>query len=209
MGLKLLANSNSYFNSCWKVGFLLSRLKFVWAMVLQQIKSGQFIFASYRLLRYVISAKCCKNLLIKTLEISLFSEQLRSNVLFHQASLLSWKTRNFRIACLWKGATLSHIFSTKDLFLCKPSEKAGAKVRNSMVCQWLPAVILLLTRRFLCFYCFIANYSKILFPVSVHLSKRLLFLNKRGLSTAFTSNVTGENTEQNTSPKFERYKIQY
>lgn len=56
----------------------------MWAMVLQQIKSGQFIFASYRLLRYVISAKCCKNLLlIKTLEISLFSEQLWSNVLFH------------------------------------------------------------------------------------------------------------------------------
>lgn len=58
--------------------------------VLQQIKNGQFIFANYRVLRYVISAKCCsKNLPfslskpVNTLEISLFSEQLWSNALFH------------------------------------------------------------------------------------------------------------------------------
>lgn len=88
---------------------------------------------------------------------------------------------------LGRSYTLTYL-----LFLCKPSEKARAKVRNSIVCQWLPVVILLLTRRLLCFY------SKILFPVSVHLSKRLLFLNKRGLSTAFTSDVTGENTQSRT-----------
>lgn len=80
---------------------------------------------------------------------------------------------------LGRSYTLTYL-----LFLCKPSEKATTKVRNSMVCQWLPVVILLLTRRW--------------FPVSVHLSKRLLFLNKRGLSTAFTSDVTGENTQSRT-----------
>lgn len=42
----------------------------------------------------------------------------------------------------------SHISSQiKGIFLCKPSEKARAKVRNSIVCQWLPVVILLLTRK--------------------------------------------------------------
>lgn len=62
----------------------------------------------------------------------------------------------------------------------------------------VPILIPLLTRK-LCFYWFIVNYSKILFPVSVHLSKRLLFSNKRGLSAAFTSDVTtGENTQSRT-----------
>lgn len=88
VGLKLLANSNSFLDSYWKVACLLSRLKSVWAMVLQQIKSGQFIFANYRVLWYVILAKYCNNLPflskpVNTLEMSLFSEQLWSNVLFH------------------------------------------------------------------------------------------------------------------------------
>lgn len=97
----------------------------------------------------------------------------------------------------------SHISSQiKGLFLCKPSEKARAKGRNSMVRLWLPIVILLLTRKLLCFYWFIVNYSKISFPVSVHLSKRLLFSNKRGLNTAFTSDVTTEeNTQSGTRHK--------
>lgn len=102
----------------------------------------------------------------------------------------------------------SHItHQIKSLFLCKPSEKARTKVRTSMVHQWLPI------NNFFCFWlgnCYVPTglyliYSKILFPVSVHLSLRLLFSNKRGFGTAFTSNVmTEENTqtEQNTSPNF-------
>lgn len=129
MGLKLLANSNSFLNSCWKAGFLLTRQKSVWAMVLQQIKSGQFVFANYRVLRYVISVKCCKNLPISLSKLWRFHCSRTVMVKCFISLGKSLKLKNYKCQIslpLERSYTLTNLLNLRGLFLCKPSEKPRA-----------------------------------------------------------------------------------
>lgn len=162
-------------------------------MALQQIKNRQFIFANYWVLRYVISAKCCKNLPftlskpVNTLEFALFSEQLWSNVLFHQASLLAEKLEMSEWPAFGKY-TLTYFLKLRGFSCASPQRKQ----EQNQELHGVPVAAC-------CNSCVCA------------LQQKVVLFKEEGFEHSFHKrcNDRRKHTEQNTAPKFERYKIQY